>query len=343
MTDSNAFGLTPFTEEQLALFSFLPPHLRNILQFHRDADTIDFAKERYFIYTGRGPSKASLHIGHLPALRLCLALQKHCNTLIQFMIADDEKMIRDGIPDATMRENVTATVTQLYGLGFTPANTQFRVNSDGLSAADYGLIVRMMSMVSIHTLDSIFGPKRSVGDYFYPLIQILPCMASGARCIVVAGVDQDPFFRLARDIARRLGFPLPIILYTRSVPGLDGSDKMSTSVPESMPIYLSDTAAEIAAKVAKIRKVGAGSLEELFARGANLEADIPYQLLRFFDTSPHLPLIAKGYTTGLTDPDEKEELSGLVGARGVRERDGRLMLTSAGIRAYLAYALVTGI
>lgn len=341
MTDS--FGLNPFTEEQLARFSFLPPHLRNILHFHRDADTIDFAKERYFIYTGRGPSKASFHIGHLPALRLCLALQKQCDTLIQFMIADDEKMIRDGIPDATMRDNVTATIAQLHRLGFTESNTQFRVNSDGLSAAEYGLIVRMMSLVSIHTLDSIFGSKRSVGDYFYPLIQILPCMVAGARCIVVAGVDQDPFFRLARDIARRLGFPPPIILYTRSVPGLDGSDKMSTSVPESMPIYLSDTPAEITAKVAKIRKVGAGSLEELFARGANLEVDIPYQLLRFFDTSPHIPLIAKGYTTGTTDPAEQATLTGLVGERGVRERTGRLVLTSAGIRTYLATVLIAGV
>jgi len=335
---ATAFGLQPLTEDHLHRLSFLPAHIRDILEYHRDFDTVDFAAGRYYIYTGRGPSKASFHIGHLPALQLCLALQKQLGTKIQFMIADDEKMFRDGLSAAEMAENVSATLSQLERIGFTDANTQFRINSAGLSAAEYAVVIQMLGSISVHTLESIFGAKANLGEYFYPLLQILPCMSRDARCIVVAGADQDPFFRLARDIARKLGYPPPVVLYTRSVPGLDGSDKMSTSAPQTLPVYLSDTPQDIARKVKKIGQVGAGSLEELFLRGADLAKDVPYQLLRFFDRSDNLPLLAAAYTAGVRDADAVR-LRDVVGAKGVYERDGRVMLTSAGIRTYLTQVL----
>lgn len=114
----------------------------------------------------------------------------------------------------------------------------------------------MLNMVSVNTLNHIFGEKSNLGEYFYPLLQILPALSKDRQCVVVAGTDQDPFFRLAREVARRLKFIPPVVLYTRSVLGLDGSEKMSTGVPESIPIYLDDTPTEIKRKVDKISKVG---------------------------------------------------------------------------------------
>jgi tryptophanyl-tRNA synthetase len=259
------------------------------------------------------------------------------------MIADDEKMFRDGIGADTMSANVAATLAQLEKIGFSATNTRFRINSHGLSRAEYALMIRIMSLVNVHTLNSIFGEKTNVGEYFYPLIQLLPCFmgaaaTASAKCIVIAGIDQDPFFRLARSVAQRLGYPQPVVLYTQSVPGLDGSPKMSTSVPESLPIFLNDGPKVIAEKVAKIKKVGAGSLDELFCNGANLTIDIPYKLIKIFDTNnENVALIEAAYTAGLT---EKAQLEGIIPVKGFAERGGKYMLTSHGIRLYLTSLLV---
>ena len=338
------FGVQEFALEQLASLSFIPANLRSLLQYHRGFETVNFTEGAYYIYTGRGPSQADFHIGHLPGLKLCLAFQEFLKTPIEFMIADDEKMFRDGITADTMSANVSATLRQLEKIGFSGTNTRFRINSHGLSCAEYALMIRIMSIVSVHTLNSIFGEKTNVGEYFYPLIQLLPCFLNSttvtAKCIVIAGIDQDPFFRLARDVARRLGFNPPTILYTHSVPGLDGSPKMSTSVPESLPIFLNDGPKAIGEKVAKIKKVGAGSLDELFQSGANLDIDIPFRLVQIFDTcSKNVALLKKAYTAGLRDSEEVDQLGALVPAKGIQERDGKYMLTSHGIRQYLTTLL----
>lgn len=287
---------------------------------------------RHFYIQVVAHQKGTFHIGHLPGLRLCLAIQKHIRTPIEFMIADDEKIMRDDISMTEMSDNVSSTLAQLYKIGFTEENTQFRINSRGITSEEYALLIRMMSIVSVHTLNSIFGEKRNIGEYFYPLIQILPCLSAGRQCIVIAGLDQDPFFRLARDLARRIGFNPPIVLYTKSVPGLDGSEKMSTSFPASIPIFLDDTPETIATKIRQIRKVGAGSLDELFEKGADLSIDVPYSILSLFADQTMLDLITTAYTTGIADPTP---LRLLATDKGIVTRDGRSILTSFGIRNIL--------
>jgi tryptophanyl-tRNA synthetase len=337
-----SFGLQPFTPGLLEKLAFLQPPLKNLLEYSRGFDeTTDLQTRPCYIYTGRGPSKASFHLGHLPGLQLCLALQAHFKEPIEFMISDDEKIFRDKLSPETMAENVAHTLAQLKSLGFTSENTKFRINSSGISAEEYSTVIQMLGMVSVNTLNHIFGEKDNLGEYFYPLLQILPSLSTTRQCIVVAGVDQDPFFRLARELARRLKCIPPIVFYTRSVPGLDGSEKMSTSVPESMPIFLDDSPELIREKVSKIRKVGAGSLNELFEKGATLEEDIPVKLLSFFDTNPaNLSLLTTAYTKGLCEKDEKERLLALVPEKGVKGRDGRVMVTSLGVREYLTNVLV---
>ena len=334
------FGVKPFTQEQIERLSFLPKSSIALLHCHRGFDTVTFDKPTY-VYTGRGPSTASFHIGHLPGLQLCLNLQKHLAEPIVFMIADDEKMFRDGIDRSVMEENVRETIQQLRRIGFNADNTRFRINSDGFTAEEYGLLIQMLRIVSVNTLTQIFGAKPNIGEYLYPLIQILPCFSKGRQCVVVAGIDQDPFFRLARDISRRLGFTPPAVLYTRSVPGLDGSEKMSTSVSSSIPIFLTDSDDDIRVKVKRISVVGAGSLDELFERGADLTKDIPYRLIELFDPdSTNRTLLARAYTVGLTEDSDIAIVTALVPPKGIHQREVRTMLTSHGIRCYLTELLI---
>ena len=77
-----------------------------------------------------------------------------------------------------------------------------------------------------------------------------------AHCLVIASPDQDPFFRLARDAAERLGLPKPTVLYLDSVPGLeDPASKMSASDPSSC-IFIRDGPEEIRAKLRRAFSVG---------------------------------------------------------------------------------------
>lgn len=331
------FGLLPLDDTLSDKLYFLPFAVRNLIEYQRGLTDFDPKKpEDYMLYTGRGPSQGSFHIGHLPGIQLVKAFQAFLGSKIFFMISDDEKIFRDDINREKMSENVANTLEQLSKLGLTMTNTHYHINSMGISEEYYSILIRLLRMTNINTLNNIFGEKANIGEYFYPLYQILPCFL-GKQCIVIAGKDQDPFFRLARDLARRMGNKPPILLYTKSVPGLDGTDKMSTSIPTSLPIFLTDNVTLIKSKIAKVKKVGAGSLDELFEFGANLEQDTLYQLLQLFEMdAERLSMITRAYTIGYPeDSQEHQQLRELCGTKGVIVRNQKAMITTAGMRTYV--------
>ena len=60
---------------------------------------------------------------------------------------------------------------------------------------------------------------------------------------------KDPYFRMTRDVAPRLGFHKPALLHSTFFPALQGpQSKMSASDPTSS-IFLTDTPKEIKHKV----------------------------------------------------------------------------------------------
>ena len=64
--------------------------------------------------------------------------------------------------------------------------------------------------------------------------------------------SQDPYFRMTRDVASKLGYPKPALLHSIFLPALQGTKlKMSASDPTSS-IYLTDTNEQINKKVGNI-------------------------------------------------------------------------------------------
>ncbi|CAF4920690.1 unnamed protein product, partial [Rotaria sp. Silwood2] len=69
----------------------------------------------------------------------------------------------------------------------------------------------------------IFGFTESdcIGKIAFPAIQAAPCVSSsfpfifGEKikheypCLIPCAIDQDPYFRMTRDVAPRLNFPKP--------------------------------------------------------------------------------------------------------------------------------------
>jgi tryptophanyl-tRNA synthetase len=347
--EENKFGLKQFTKEKLKKLEEIPSNLLKLLKSYRGYDDIDnlIDPNKYYLYTGRGTSNNSFHIGHLLGLKLILGLQKVFTDKIYFMISDDEKIFRDNIDELTMQNNVANTIKQLNKLGFNNLNTNIHINSNGIDKHSYSIIIKIMRILNVDLLNNIFGAKSNIGELFYVAYQIMPCFIDkNKQCIVVAGEDQDPFFRLARDIAHKLKCKPPIVLYTINFPGLDGSNKMSTSVPETIPIFIEDTPKIIKQKVSKIKQVGAGTLDELFDKGANLMKDVPFKLIEFLETNSEiLSLIRIAYTEGLfqKDLDKISQLLEILPSKGVITRNNKTMITTYGVRSYLANLMITEI
>lgn len=342
---NNSFGLDIFNEEDFRKLSFLPKNLIKILEYHRGLKDFDISNpNKYYLYTGRGPSIGSFHIGHLLGLNLILEFQKFLKNKIYFMISDDEKMLRDKISNENMALNVKNTINQLNQVGFNESNTNINVNSLGLNAEQYQLVIKLMSLTTLNQLEHIFGKKDNVGEYYYVFVQMMPCfIEKDKQCIIIAGKDQDPFFRLARDLAKKIGRPCPIIIYTKNVPGLDGSEKMSTSLPSSIPIFISDDEKTIKNKVSSIKIVGAGTLDELFDKGCNLELDIPFKLIELFDDNDYNVKLLKQYyekSHYILKKDEINVIESLVGNKGYKIRENKVVITTFGIRTYLTTLLI---
>lgn len=101
--------------------------------------------------------------------------------------------------------------------------------------------------------------------------------------MIPCGIDQDPYFRLTRDLAPRLKFPKPCTMYSKFFPALQGYDKKMSSSDANSAIFLTDTAAQISNKIKKHAFSG-GQVDIKTHRelGANIEIDVSIAYLDFF-------------------------------------------------------------
>ncbi len=114
----------------------------------------------------------------------------------------------------------------------------------------------------------------------------LPSALAGKNipCLIPHAIDQDPHFRITRDIVSKLGYYKPAAIHSVFLPALTGSaGKMSASISESA-VYTTD-APELVAK--KIRKYafsgGRETIKEHREKGGNPDIDVSYQWLTFFE------------------------------------------------------------
>jgi tryptophanyl-tRNA synthetase len=74
---------------------------------------------------------------------------------------------------------------------------------------------------------------------WYPAMQAMTCFLQSERegtnipCLIPAAIDQDPYWRMTRDIAEKLGYSKPAQIHAKFLPGLGQGGKMSASQPET--------------------------------------------------------------------------------------------------------------
>jgi len=128
----------------------------------------------------------------------------------------------------------------------------------------------------------------------FPAIQAAPSFSStfphifglesNYHCLIPCAIDQDPFFRMTRDVAPRLHFAKPAVVHSKFFPALQGPQtKMSASV-EGSAIFMTDSPEEIEQKISLHAFTGGrDTLKEHQEKGGDLSVDVPYQYLRVFE------------------------------------------------------------
>ncbi|KAL6782262.1 TSW1 [Auxenochlorella protothecoides x Auxenochlorella symbiontica] len=330
------------------------PFLRRGIFFaHRDLTEILDAYERgepFYLYTGRGPSSEALHLGHLIPFMFTKWLQDAFKVPLVIQLTDDEKFLWKGLSVEEAQRLARENARDIIACGFDITKTFIFSDFEYLGGAFYRNVARIQRCVTMNQVKGIFGFTTDdyIGKIAFPAIQAAPAFPDtfphmfgerkDIRCLVPCAIDQDPYFRMTRDVAPRLGHHKTALIESCFFPALQGeSGKMSASDTASA-IFVTDTAKEIDTKVKKYAFSGGGATrEEHEKNGANLDVDISYQWLRFFmQDDTRLEEIGRDYGAGrLLTGQVKAELVGVLAAMVQRHQAARAAVSDAVVDAFM--------
>lgn len=252
------------------------------------------AGKPFYLYTGRGPSSGSLHFGHLIPFVFTKWLQETFNVPLVIQLTDDEKALWKDISLDEANHLGYENAKDIVAVGFDPKKTFIFSNVDYVGHM-YPNIIRIQKKVTLNQVRGIFGMTDSsnIGQIGFPATQAAPSFASSfpvvlkgyddIPCLIPCAIDQDPYFRMTRDVAPRLGWRKPGLIHAKFFPALQGAKSKMSASDSNSSIYLTDTPDMIRQKIKNYAFSGGGATkEEHEANGANLEVDVSYQWLRFF-------------------------------------------------------------
>ena len=304
---------------------------RGIYFSHRDMnallDCIE-KKQPMYLYTGRGPSSASMHIGHLIPFLFTKWLQDAFDVPLVVQMTDDEKFLFKGKYEAEEGDNLIhyagltiENARDIIACGFDKKKTFLFSDLDYVGTM-YPNIVRIWKAVTTNTVNGIFGfdGSANIGKIAFPAIQAAPSFASSfpvvleepnpletkAVCLIPCAIDQDPYFRMTRDVAHKLvgknhGLAgKPALIHCKFFPPLQGAAGKMSSSDENSAIFLTDTAEDIKRKINQHAFSGGQETQKLQKeKGANLETDVSYQWLSFLlEDDEELARIGEEYGSG---------------------------------------------
>ncbi len=298
---------------------------RGVFFSHRDFDWLlgRYEKgEKFYLYTGRGPS-GHTHLGHLLPWVFTKWLQDKFGAELYFQMTDDEKFLFS--PSLTLEQTNAMSyenALDVIALGFDPDKT-FIFSDLDYAKTLYRESLKVAKKLTFSTAKAVFGFDNSsnVGQIFFTSVQSVPAFLPSVRsgknvpCLIPYGIDQDAHFRVCRDILPRLGFYKPAAIHCKFLSGLKGpGTKMSASMPDSV-IFTTDSAKEAKAKIMKAFSGGAASLEEHRKKGGNPDVDVACQYLyyMFEEDDEKAGEIFNGYRTGaITSGEVKNMLAAKV-------------------------------
>lgn len=327
---------------------------RGIFFSHRDMHTIlnQFeAKKPFYLYTGRGPSSTSMHIGHLIPFIFCKWLQDVFDVPLVIQLTDDEKSLWRDIPLEEANKMSYENVKDIIACGFDVNKTFIFSDLDyiGQDKEFYRNMIRIQKCVTFNQVKGIFGFGDSdcIGKIMFPSVQATPCLSTSfpaifsnhkLSCLIPCAIDQDPYFRMTRDVCPRIGYQKPALIHALFYPGLQGvNTKMSASEPNSA-INLTDTPKQVKNKINKHAfSGGKTTVEEHRKEGGNVTVDVAYQSLRFFlEDDEKLEQIRKDYSSGaLLTGELKKILIDTITPIIVQHQERRAKITQEELKLFM--------
>ncbi len=278
---------------------------RGVFFSHRDLNIVLDEHERgegFFIYTGRGPSGRT-HIGHLVPWVFARWLQEKFHAKVYFQLTDDEKFFAK--QDLTLKQTESfayENALDFIALGFSPENTKIIIDTRDIGKL-YPAAAQVAKRINFSNTKAVFGfsGETNIGMIFYTALQSAPCFLEDRRVLIPLGVDQDPHFRLTRDVAPKVGWRKPALIHNVMIPGLQGlGGKMSAS-QESDAIYTTDSPSVVRDKINGYAfSGGQPDVEQHRRLGGDPDIDVSYQYLKIFfePDDERLAEIRREYASG---------------------------------------------
>ena len=298
---------------------------RGLFFSHRDlVQLLDLYESgtKFYLYTGRGPSSDSLHLGHLIPFTFTQWLQEAFDVPLVIQLTDDEKFLfKDKLDLDECHRLAYSNAKDIIACGFDERKTFMFSDLDYIGHM-YPIVLRIQKCVTDSVARSIFGFTNShnIGCHAFPAVQAAPSFPitfpvplqrqTDMPCLIPCAIDQDAYFRMTRDVAPRLKQRKPSLIHSKFFPSLLGpGGKMSASVTNT-GIFLTDSAAQIKKKINKHAFSGGQETAEMQRElGANIDVDVSVAYLTFFlEDDEELEDIKRKYSSG-------EMMTGEVKAR----------------------------
>jgi len=250
------FGVQPLTDAHLKRFEQVtgkPAHKlmrRKVFFSHRDFDKLLDIYEKhgtFMLYTGRGPSSGSMHLGHCIPFLFTKELQEIFDVPLVIMLTDDEKYLHtreknDGVQKkGSAVEDFMAfavdNMKDIIALGFDVKKTFVFTDYEYLGGHFYWNTSEFESLVTVNQASGAFGfgGSTSIGKVAYGAKQCVAAFAStypqlfgypdfrppefdpAAKrrhkelskipTLIPCAIDQEPYFRVLRDRCERMTDP----------------------------------------------------------------------------------------------------------------------------------------
>src|SRR5574340_557177 len=245
---------------------------------HRDLDKIltEYEKgNKFYLYTGRGPS-GKIHMGHLLPWIFTKYLQEKFDVNLIFQLTDDEKFLySDGKSMDDVSKFTHENILDIIAIGFNPKKTKILFDTKDIKRI-YPISLEIAKRITYSTVKAVFGFENStnIGMIGFPPIQAAPCFLPSiiegrpTPVLIPAAIDQDPYWRVTRDVAEKLGYYKPAQIHCRFLPGLGAGGKMSASEPETS-IFTTDQPDIVKRKIWNAFTGGKGTATEQRKLGAD--------------------------------------------------------------------------
>ena len=278
---------------------------RDFIYSHRDLDKMlhDIDKNNFYIYTGRGPS-GDMHIGHLISFITTKWFQDEFDCNVYIMLSDDEKfVVKKDLTIEDVKSQADKDIEEIAALGFNPDKTFIFKNLEYIKQM-YPASLEFAKKTNLSTGKAVFGfvGETNLGHTFYPFVQIAPTTFEKNKfCLIPAGIDQDPYWRIQRDRAEGLGYKKVCAVHNKLLSPLQGMDGKMSSSDKNSAIYLSDDAKTVENKIKKYAFTGGRpTLEEHRRLGGIPEICVIYNWLEviFEEDDNKIKEIYKDYKAG---------------------------------------------